>query len=112
MSDLVEWLRACIAEDEAEALEWRRRCSPSLPTLAEPAHVLAVCAAHRAIVELHANDDGNCSTCGDENGWTGDGDGGEFFDNDRSAVDFPCDTIKALAGIYADRPGYREEWRL
>lgn len=27
-------------------------------------------------------------------------------------VAFPCDTVRDLAAVYADRPGWREEWAL
>jgi hypothetical protein len=104
MSDLVEWLLTCIAEDEAEALEWRRRCSPSLPTLADPARVLAVCKAHRQIVERFVAAEANNYS--------------QFISGDASsdpdmaagidlALEFAC---HALATIYVDRPGCREEW--
>lgn len=125
MSDLIEWLRACIAEDEAAAQlvpNWDDHVAHEMDGFSAnarryaaemtPAYVLAVCKAHREILDLHARDlYGDCSTCGEVNGWTGDGEGGEFYDSDRSAADYPCATVKALATIYAGRPGYRQEWR-
>jgi hypothetical protein len=76
----------------------------------ESARVLATCAAHRAIVEIHEEieeaypppRDGSprphcCSECSA----TGEYPGG-----------WPCDTLAALASIYADKPGFREEWAL
>jgi hypothetical protein len=58
----------------------------------DPARVLAQCAAYRRIVELHHEGPaGSCETCS-----------GEYL---------PCSTLRALASIYADAPGFREEWR-
>lgn len=142
MSDLAEWLLACIDEDEAVAREaalvaggvgfgeeridngkvWSHRyhevVRPIVPgvsdrrTLADcggfgglgiaphvarhdPARVLAECEAKRSIVKLHypLDDDPEpfCWNC-DEERW-------------------PCGTMVALASPYADRPGFREEWR-
>lgn len=73
----------------------------------DPARVLATCAAHRRIVEEHSNFYDNpyapasaygpeCKSCGSP---------GEY------GVDWPCPTLRALASIYADRDGFREEWR-
>jgi hypothetical protein len=86
----------------------------------DPAHVLAVVAAHRRIVELHsrylhvtdpdyANDpqlareldedfeESNCKTCG------------SYFEYPEP---WPCPTLRALAAIYADHEDYRAEWAL
>lgn len=163
MSDLTEWLLACIAEDEmwansCEGLHWHwvgdetdRPTAPdpmpdvylrgpgielvslrsveefphySLPGTGprfllsgadvteaaaghiarqDPAHVLAVCKAHRAIVELHRG----CHVCpsGHGVGYTDHSDGSDMGEG----VDV-CPTLRALATIYADRPGWREEW--
>ena len=81
----------------------------------DPAHVLAQCAAVRAVVALHqdepqfaydyeagANEDAPwahiCSSCG----------GGGIHEY---PIDWPCPTLRALALPYADQPGWREEWR-
>jgi hypothetical protein len=64
----------------------------------DPAHVLAVVAAHRRIVELHAPDALWC-------GWSHDG------SNTHEDL-YLCDTLRALAAIYADHGGYRAEWAL
>jgi hypothetical protein len=82
--------------------------------------LLADCAAKRRIVELHNQlpddhyhsghnewDKGfpyearprMCSSCGDQ-GY-----------NDFCGVQYPCDTLRALALPYASHPEYREEWR-
>ena len=60
----------------------------------DPAHVLAVCEAHRRIVALHAPDDEGFHIC-----------------HDSLADDSDCGELRALAAIYADRDGFREEWR-
>lgn len=68
-------------------------------------------AAHRAIVELHrpANYSSesrimpHCRQCWDA----------DWYDEEPAMpVGWPCDTLRALATIYADREGYREEWGL
>jgi len=60
----------------------------------DPASVLARIAADRKILDLHSgeNDDMCQSYAG-------------------NYVDKPCRTLLALASAYADRPGFREEWR-
>jgi hypothetical protein len=30
---------------------------------------------------------------------------------DDSPVEWPCETLLALASVYADHPDYRDEWR-
>ncbi len=126
---LSSWLLDQIAADEEVALEvaaWRVRIGedvgqpvegedrrffagydsggPSVSVGAE--RVLDLCAAHRQIVELHDAYDTPqqmtygtivaCAECGSV---------------DDSPVAWPCPTLRALATAYADRPGYREEWR-
>lgn len=108
MSDIVEFLLACIAEDEAAALEAHRQsmrghAGPGfIRSIVEwkaqarnvrgialiermtPARVLAECDAKRRIVEL------------DElNGGHGDA---------------QANALRALASVYADRPGYDPAW--
>jgi hypothetical protein len=72
----------------------------------DPAHVLAVCEAHRRIVELHVEDEGVCRVCQ----WDRDCDQPVYTHNDDPAWLYPCPTLRALAAIYADRDGFREEW--
>ncbi len=134
---LAQWLTAQLDADEALANEARDdalafetypryyKLGSSAGELArrfDPARVLATVAAHRRIVEMHrpfryADDPpaygytaeeaqeidaedvwrtDSCCTCGTR---------GEYD------VDWPCPTLCALAAIYADRDGYREEWR-
>lgn len=57
----------------------------------DPARVLAEVDAKRQIVDEHAVRGGTCSAC--------------------SWQDAPCTTVRLLALPYADRDGYREEWR-
>lgn len=78
----------------------------------DPARVLAECDAKRRIVELHKSAGrlctgdpdlpeswhDYCDTCGS----------GEPYEY---PTPWPCDTLKLLALPYADRPGYREDWR-
>jgi hypothetical protein len=75
----------------------------------DPGRAAAECAAHLRIVELHAID------C-----WVGTGpDGGdEYFcagcmgtGTAPTPDGVVCPTLAALASVYADRPGYSDEWR-
>ena len=123
MDDLVEWLLACIADDEAVAQlvsNWGGHVEHEMDGFSAnarryavemtPARVLATCAALRAVIDLHPLDPiktyswgtmgGGCNLCDhDCNG------GGDTFGRG------PCDTLRALATAYADRPGYRQEWK-
>ena len=116
MTTLAEFLLAQIAEDEAAV---RRAMSdldpvdqgdpielgddpwPSHVTFAErftPARVLAECDAKRRIVE-------RC-------GWAAEDSQDWRKDYDMyHAGETAWDTLRDLASVYADRPGYREEWR-
>lgn len=74
----------------------------------DPARVLAECEVKRRLVKMHADDQEHyCPSedAGSEyynymNGWA------EEKDNLQI-----CPTLKLLALPYADRPGYREEWK-
>lgn len=64
-----------------------------------PYHVLAECAAKRAIIHLHRaaqwfSVPHGCVTCRVS----------------AMPVQFPCDTLKSLAAVYADHPDYLKEW--
>jgi hypothetical protein len=145
VSELVEWLRYRLDEDErvaraaivgggsgrwAEDSAWltdmldplpsQRRERPGwVPMITrkdvahiarhDPARVLAEVEAKRRIVDLHPTRNSLrwpgvedieveiCETCS--------------RDGLSDEVEAPCPTIRALALPYADRPGYREEWR-
>jgi hypothetical protein len=95
MSDLVEWLTAILDEDEKAAeraggsiTEMRNDNYGQL--LVPPGWVLADIAAKRTILAL-----GICAAC----------------DVEMQPCDHRDDTLRLLATAYADRPGYREEWR-
>lgn len=62
-----------------------------------PRRVLAECEAKRRIVEFHGQDVDRdfCATC------SGSG---------PRAQGWPCDTLRALAQVYADHPDYQPEW--
>jgi hypothetical protein len=67
----------------------------------DPACVLAECETKKQTMELHSPQQDTerslaCQTCGVPDGW---------WD-----VAWPCDTLRLLAALYADRPGYRPEW--
>jgi hypothetical protein len=103
---LTKFLLACIAEDEAHASLVTMQSVdmnggvPQIRHTAIRVRVLAECEAKRRIVELHTTVDGaiypTCDCCG----LYGEAD-----------VDWPCPTLRLLALPYADRPGYRAEWR-
>lgn len=124
---LSSWLLDQIAADEEVALEvaaWRVRIGedvgqpvegedrrffagydsggPSVSVGAE--RVLALCAAHRQIVKLH--EVAHYCTDGTLQHPVGPP---HFAGGDER---YPlCPTLRALATAYADRPGFREEWR-
>jgi Family of unknown function (DUF6221) len=66
-----------------------------------PARVLREVAAKRAILGEHRPEpDGGgyyCTCCEDHR-------------DDADYIEWPCPTVRALAAVYADRPGWREEW--
>jgi hypothetical protein len=80
----------------------------------DPATTLARCKAYRTIVELHKPspefDHQACVLCQ----WDVDCESPkhvhQYYGDERT--DWPCETVLALASVYADRPGYDPEWRL
>jgi hypothetical protein len=118
MGDLVKFLRARLDEDEQTAREagnrrwlvqdnmielWPEREDDgfmSWPTRADarhaarhdPARVLAEVEAKRRIIAEHHPVD-PCDA------------------HDASFDTIPCDTLLALASVYAEHPDYREEWK-
>ena len=115
---LAAWLLEQIAADEARNADyhdlraWHENGCGIHPQgveqtwcdCAAPARILAACEAHRRIVEAHPRSVAldYCETCFS-------GDFGRL--DDPLHEDWPCPTLRALAAIYADRDGYREEWR-
>lgn len=98
---ITEFLEARIAEDEFDAN--RELLWGTTQTLTRMnARVLAECAAKRALSSLHSPGDYRgqltCNECGD---WW-----------DGSPVDYPCQTIKIVAAVYADHADYDPEWAL
>lgn len=69
---------------------------PQMIHTADP-HQVAVCDAHRQIVELHFNGTGFCVGC-----WEAGGEDG--------APPFPCPTLRVLVPVYQDRPGFDPGW--
>lgn len=83
------------------------------PLAESSARVLAECEARRRIIEIHA--DGRA-----ELRYPGDDLDDEFAgmpawcvrcEVDHQGERWPCETLRLLAAPYADRPGFREEWR-
>lgn len=115
MSDLTEWLLACIAEDESAAhyalsrddggaLDYAGQWYGAIKHAErwEPARVLAVCKAHWAIVETYVDAVG-----ADDN----ETDTEEHWATSRARAELHG-VVKMLATIYAGRPGWREGWAL
>lgn len=131
MTDLVTWLRRQLDQDAMAAREMQL-LRPSVPWMIganshgfnftydpyDGDRLLAEVAAKRAILDLHEQTlrnatprdwltgeprheefDVECSLCG----WA------QFVPEREQAGG--CDTVRLLAEPYADRPGYREEWR-
>ena len=95
MDDLLTWFTAQLDATEARA-HW------------DPARALRWVAATRRVVAAHRQVDGQgytdtgydimpsvCATCG-------------TFD--EYGVPWPCNTLRALASVFSDQPGWREEW--
>jgi hypothetical protein len=116
VDDLEQWLGEQLDEDEEDARRgylkadplpdydgWDKSGTASLPPVVA-ARVLREIDAKRQIMECHepwtaSNGDIICGRCGREH-----------IDG-RPGGHFPCQTLRLLALPYADRPGYREEWR-
>lgn len=122
--DLAAWLLEQIAEDDRVAgdlaadgypihdgrvLSVKGASRVPWPDRWHPVRVLAECGAKRRIVDMHESEDVDgrlmdgeeiivpcCVVCRDENGLR---------------EEAPCPTLRLLALPYADRPGYRPEWR-
>jgi hypothetical protein len=140
VNELPDWLLACIAEDEAEARAWRavysdpgpvptyhyetmRRHRREWPLLWRsldrftPARALAMCEAHRRIIDLESYDRPKLGAP-PYNGPLNDPEAGGrhpqlvayIEEHGERVTDTPI--LRALALAYADRPGYRPEWRL
>lgn len=99
MNDLVEWLRAQLDQDEvvASAEVFPHRIKRGL----------AEVAAKRQLIDGHDPDWPRleCPTCC---GY----DGNDNYGVERRPREaYPCRVVRLLALPYADRPGYRDEWR-
>jgi hypothetical protein len=106
---LSEWLSEQIAADETVARDWMHNPSKvqifgggtGYERLVDPAHVLAVCAAHRRIVDLSDAIDAEMRNLA-----------GTPAEHIAVARRSACDVaLTALATAYADRPGFQEAWR-
>jgi hypothetical protein len=75
----------------------------------DPARVLREIEAKRELLKEHTVDGWTCSTCAMPEDFDEDADGNREWS--RRGQDFPCRTLRLAASVYADRPGYREDWR-
>lgn len=122
LADLADWLLEQIAEDERRAHEvsgkddlwngehldlWVIDDDYKHNTLGiTRRRVLAECAAKQRILERHrprvaveGPHEGQL-ICGSSHG-----------DDEYYAIGWPCADVMDMASVYAERPGYREEWR-
>lgn len=73
----------------------------------DPARVVAECAAKRRIIEDHVLDVGlddrkpGCRSCSETS----------YYDGGRYSTGWPCETLAALASVYADHRDYDPAWR-
>lgn len=107
MTELVTWYRAQLAEDERRAERVREVYADeefSAPAtvinagaLVDPVRVLADVAANRRIVALYEHKAESMA----------------LYPNQGNAGGLSAltDVLRLLAFAYADRPGYREEWK-
>lgn len=107
--DLIAWLRAQLDDDEqAEPDVHTLDCELTMTagfngpcTCGWTARRRRELKAKRAIIAEHCdNGRGACLGCGLTND-----------DRHVSGID-DCPTLLAVASVYSDRPGYRDEWRL
>lgn len=107
---IVEFLLDRIAEDEAGEQTWVSDVSavgehlgytPGMKFPPTP-RMVAECAAKREIIRLHHDFDTKY--------WHDDPSCSGMYGDDESSED--CQTLAALAAVYADHPDYREEWNL
>lgn len=110
MDDLTTFLRQCLDAEE----QWAEESKTDFYVGDCAQRLLLDVAAKRQIVVLHvpANPDAKpiegypgwpdqpwlfCKTCGS-------GEPNEY------PTDWPCQTLRLLASVYSDHPGYRPEW--
>ena len=78
----------------------------------DPARVLAEVDAKRRILDQHRPADSECTTCCGESyieeTWDGEE---ERISRKRASLTWPCPTVRLLALPYANRRGYRDEWK-
>ena len=129
---ILEFLEARISEDEHYAnnargllgnpnpwSEWRTltkwydaisRADAMHIERQSPSRVMAECGAKRSIIAEHTPVDFSgigmkspnaCSRCGADL---------NMHDWDWTEDSFPCQTLRAVAAVYADHPDYQQEW--
>lgn len=72
----------------------------------DPTHVLAWVAAIRAVAKMHGSVNARwprkvCGVCDEYDAWA----------EDRMPADWPCPTLRAIAGIWASEDGWQEGWK-
>lgn len=100
--NITAFLLARIAEDEKDAIDrvvLRAEDRRSL-TMDDAEKIHAEIAAKRALCNLHSPGDYRgqltCNDCGD---WW-----------DGTPIDYPCETVKIVAAVYADHKDYDPAW--
>jgi hypothetical protein len=99
MDDLLRFLHAHLDEDARAA---------KLMAEFYPARILAEVDAKRQLLKLHRNESGYCAVCAHPEDFDEDADGNREWI--RTAIVWPCPTVRLLTLPYADHPEYRPEW--
>lgn len=117
MAGIVEFLNARLNEDvviafmgeEWSAEDWEAAAGSGIVATHiarhDPARALREVTAKRQILAAHPDDEGQCERCLDSDGI--------WHENGRTiayTAMYPCDTVRALAAVYADHPDYRTDW--
>ena len=97
--DTQGWVRAVSNDDSWMICETHTRAQSDHIARHDPARVLAEVEAKRAILDLHDSDGGH-ECVGPADAW-----------GTATIHAQTCPTLRLLAQPYADRHGYREEWR-
>lgn len=99
MSDIVEFLRARLDEDEAAAAHMDCPCAQDAALAPDcPERVQREAAAKRAILAIH------------EYEWLGPDDAA-WKGCPLDVEEWPCRTVRVLAAVYSDHPDYDPKWR-
>lgn len=127
MDDLITWLRAQIDDDEhkiagMEREQERTRTAPifrnyppdwlaGVDIFVSPKRWRDEVDTKRRVLDAHGLDHECIALTGSGDHSVVDGGPWELWEPESTADHGPCFVIRCLALPYANRPGYREEWR-